>query len=44
VFVLVTVCLILFTIKNAPVQSAIGLVIIALGLPVYWYFERRNPR
>jgi len=44
VFVLVTVCLILFTLKNAFVQSVIGLIIIALGLPLYWYFERRNPR
>ena len=42
IFVLVTVCLILYTIRNAPVQSAIGLVIIALGLPVYWYFNRRT--
>ncbi len=42
VFVLVTICLILFTIKNAPVQSAIGLIIIAIGLPFYWYFERTH--
>jgi APA family basic amino acid/polyamine antiporter len=42
IFVLVTICLIVFTIKNAPVQSLIGLAIIATGLPVYWYFARRN--
>ncbi|HEY6120052.1 MAG TPA: amino acid permease [Pyrinomonadaceae bacterium] len=42
VFVLVTICLILFTIKNSFVQSVIGLFIIALGLPVYWYFERKS--
>ncbi|MGH9929743.1 MAG: APC family permease, partial [Pyrinomonadaceae bacterium] len=42
VFVLVTVYLIVFTIKNAPLQSLIGLVIIAAGLPVYWYFVRGN--
>jgi APA family basic amino acid/polyamine antiporter len=41
-FVLVTIYLILFTIRNAPLQSLIGLIIIALGLPVYWYFVRRN--
>lgn len=41
VFVLVTITLIGFTIKNAPLQSLIGLVIIALGLPVYWYFTRK---
>jgi APA family basic amino acid/polyamine antiporter len=40
-FVLVTVYLIVFTIKNAPLQSLIGLAIIAAGLPVYWYFERK---
>ncbi len=41
IFVLVTIYLILFTIKNAPVQSFIGLTIIAAGLPVYWYFARK---
>jgi len=44
VFVLVTIYLIGFTIKNAPLQSLIGLVIIASGLPVYWYFLRRSKR
>jgi hypothetical protein len=39
-FVLVTIYLIVFTIKNAPLQSSIGLLIIAIGLPVYWYFLR----
>src|SRR5882762_2670430 len=42
IFVLVTIYLIVFTIKNAPVQSLIGLLIIASGLPVYWYFAQRN--
>jgi len=41
-FVLVTIYLIVFTIKNAPLQSLIGLVIIAAGLPVYWYFVRQK--
>jgi APA family basic amino acid/polyamine antiporter len=44
IFVLVTICLIVMTIWNAPVQSLIGLLIIASGLPVYWYFARRNSR
>jgi APA family basic amino acid/polyamine antiporter len=44
IFVLVTIYLIVFTIKNAPVQSLIGLLIIASGLPVYSYFARRNSR
>jgi APA family basic amino acid/polyamine antiporter len=43
-FVLVTIYLIIFTIKNAPLQSLFGLLIIAMGLPVYWYFARRNER
>lgn len=41
-FVLVTIYLIIFTIKNAPLQSLIGLAIIAAGLPVYFYFTRKN--
>lgn len=41
-FVLVTIYLIVFTLINAPLQSAIGLGIIAAGLPVYWYFSRRR--
>jgi APA family basic amino acid/polyamine antiporter len=43
-FVLVTIYLIIFTIKNAPLQSLFGLLIIAMGLPVYWYFARKNQR
>jgi APA family basic amino acid/polyamine antiporter len=39
-FVLVTICLIGYTIKDTPLQSVIGLAIIAAGLPVYWYFAR----
>jgi len=41
-FVIVTICLIVFTIKNSPVQSGIGLIIIACGLPLYWYFARKT--
>jgi basic amino acid/polyamine antiporter, APA family len=43
-FVLVTIWLIVTTIKNTPKQSLIGLAIIASGLPVYWYFARRLTR
>ena len=42
IFVLVTICLIVMTFWNALVQSLIGLLIIASGLPVYWYFASRN--
>jgi APA family basic amino acid/polyamine antiporter len=43
-FVLVTIYLIIFTIRNAPLQSLLGLGIIAAGLPVYWYFNAKNRR
>jgi APA family basic amino acid/polyamine antiporter len=42
IFVLVTIYLIWSTFWNAPVLSAIGLIIILAGLPVYWYFTRKN--
>jgi APA family basic amino acid/polyamine antiporter len=41
-FVLVTIFLIIRTIMSTPLQSLIGLAIIAAGLPVYWYFVRAN--
>ncbi len=41
-FVLTTIYLIATTILNYPVRSGIGLVIIALGLPVYFYFSSKN--
>lgn len=41
-FVLVTIYLIGFTIYNAPFLSFLGLIIIAAGLPVYWYFQKKN--
>ncbi len=37
-FVLTTIYLIGSTIYNYPIRSAIGLIIIAAGLPVYFYF------
>ena len=41
-FVLTTVYLIGTTIYNYPVRSLAGLIIIALGLPVYFYFSSKN--
>lgn len=41
-FVLTTVYLIGTTIYNYPARSLAGLVIIALGLPVYFYFSSKN--
>src|SRR5438128_1810474 len=42
VFLLVTAYLIIMTIWNTPRQSAIGLGLIVLGLPVYWYWAGQN--
>lgn len=43
VFLLVGLWLIVSTILNSPRQSLTGMVLIALGLPVYYYFSRRYP-
>jgi hypothetical protein len=40
-FLIVSIALILMTIRNAPRQSAIGLFLILLGVPVYWLLARR---
>ena len=40
-FLLVTAFLLVNTIWTAPVQSLIGLCLILLGLPLYWYFSSR---
>ena len=42
VFLTVSAWLIFQTIRNTPRQSAIGLGLILLGLPVYWLIERRR--
>ena len=39
IFVLVAAWLVVNTLVNRPVESAAGLVLIAVGLPVYWYFR-----
>lgn len=44
VFLLVTAGLLINTLTTAPVQAFIGLGLIALGLPVYWYWSRHNLR
>lgn len=42
VFVLVTAWLVINTLMASPVQSLIGLAMIAAGLPLYEYFARRR--
>jgi APA family basic amino acid/polyamine antiporter len=39
VFVMVAAWLVVNTLVNRPVESVSGLILIALGLPVYWYFR-----
>lgn len=41
-FVIVTIYLIVSTLISAPRKALIGLAIIALGIPVYWYFSRHG--
>jgi len=41
-FLIVSVGLIIQTIVNTPRQSAIGLGLILLGVPVYWLLDRRS--
>jgi basic amino acid/polyamine antiporter, APA family len=42
VFIAVTIWLILNTVWTAPQQSLIGLAWILLGLPLYWYWQRKG--
>lgn len=41
-FLVVSAALIIMTIRNSPRQSAIGLGLILLGVPVYWLLSRRQ--
>ena len=40
VFVLVAGWLVVNTLVNRPVESVAGLVLIALGLPIYFYYRQ----
>ncbi|MFN7944129.1 MAG: amino acid permease [Blastocatellia bacterium] len=41
-FIIVAAWLVINTIITSPVESAVGLILIALGLPVYWYFKQKQ--
>ena len=41
-FLLTTAWLLISTLITSPVRSLIGLILVALGLPVYYYQSRRN--
>lgn len=43
-FILVAVWLVVNTLMTNPLESGIGLVLIALGLPVYFYFKWKRRR
>jgi APA family basic amino acid/polyamine antiporter len=42
VFVLVATWLVINTLVNKPVESVVGLALMALGLPLYFYFRLRQ--
>ena len=41
-FLLVTVWLLVNTLLTSPIRSVIGIALVAVGLPIYWYRERRG--
>jgi len=41
-FLLLAVLLVINTLVASPVESAAGLLLIALGLPVYFYYRPRR--
>lgn len=41
-FILVAAWLVINTIRTNPIESGIGLSLIALGLPVFFYFKRKH--
>jgi APA family basic amino acid/polyamine antiporter len=43
VFVLAIFCLVVSTLLKSPRESLMGLVIISLGLPFYFYWKRAQP-
>ncbi|MBY0506637.1 MAG: amino acid permease [Bryobacteraceae bacterium] len=42
VFVLVSALLIFYTLRDSPRESMLGLVLIAIGLPFYFHWNRQN--
>jgi APA family basic amino acid/polyamine antiporter len=44
VFVLVAIWLIINTMFNKPVESVVGLVLILIGLPLYFYYRMQKRR
>jgi APA family basic amino acid/polyamine antiporter len=42
IFISVNVVILIYAAVSKPVESMVGLVTVALGLPVYWYYERNS--
>lgn len=42
IFILVGVWLLINTLQTSPLEAGMGLLLICLGVPVYFYFRRRN--
>ena len=43
VFVLGIACLVISTLLKSPRESLLGLALVSLGLPFYFYWKRRRP-
>ena len=41
VFILVGIWLLINTLQSSPLEAGIGLLLIALGIPIYFYFKRK---
>lgn len=44
VFVLGITCLVISTLRKSPRESLMGLALVSLGIPFYFYWKRRLPR
>ena len=42
VFILLSICLLINTVISSPQESAIGLLILAAGVPVFYFYERKS--
>jgi APA family basic amino acid/polyamine antiporter len=43
IFLLVTAALLINTFVAAPNEALKGVVVLFAGLPLYWYWSRKNP-
>jgi APA family basic amino acid/polyamine antiporter len=43
IFLMVTAALLINTFVAAPKQALQGVAVLLAGLPLYWYWSRKNP-